>query len=207
LHGLGVRTVGQLAGLPEQILVDRFGTPGRHLWALAHGRDERAVVPDREAKSLSTETTFAHDVGDRAALRVLLLGLVDHLAGRLRQQGLYAAGVEVKVRSADFRTRIRSQALPAATDRTALLWQAAAALLGGSLSRDVLPVRLLGVGATRLVRAGDVQGQLFDGEQGERETALDRAVDAIRGQFGREAIQRGSLVDPPEEEDQSDPGE
>ncbi|HEV3259993.1 MAG TPA: DNA polymerase IV [Gemmataceae bacterium] len=195
MHALGIHTVGQLATLPEQVLIDHFGEIGRHVWQLAHGQDDRAVVPDREAKSISTETTFAHDVGDRHVLRVWLLDLVDHLAGRLRQAGLHAQTIEVKVRSADFRTRTRSQTLPEATNLTAVLWQAAAALLGRSLSRDVLPVRLLGVGATRLVQAGAVQGHLFDADLRGRQTALDQAVDAIREQFGTGAIRRGSLLD------------
>jgi DNA polymerase-4 len=199
LHALGIHTVGQLAALPERVLIDQFGDTGRHVWQLARGHDDRAVVPDREAKSISTETTFAQDVGDRHVLRVWLLDLVDHLAGRLRQVELHAQTVEIKVRSADFRTRTRSQALPAATNLTAPLWQAAAALLGRALARDVLPVRLLGVGATRLVRGGAVQGELFDGEQRERHCALDRAVDAIRGQFGTGAIRRGSRLDAPPE--------
>ncbi len=85
LHSLGVRTIGQLAALPERLLIDHFGKKmGRHVWQLAHGHDDRTVTPDREAKSISTETTFAQDVSDLEALRVCLLDLTDHLAGRLR---------------------------------------------------------------------------------------------------------------------------
>jgi DNA polymerase-4 len=69
LHALGIRTIGQLAALPERVLADQFGDSGRHIWRLAHGQDRRSVVPDREAKSISTETTFAHDLGDRHILR------------------------------------------------------------------------------------------------------------------------------------------
>src|SRR4029453_10522340 len=56
LHALGVRPVGQLAALPEQLLHDHFGELGRHVWRLSHGQDDRLVVSDREAKSISTET-------------------------------------------------------------------------------------------------------------------------------------------------------
>src|SRR5262249_55232148 len=56
LHGLGIRTIGQLAAIPEALLADHFGEMGRHIWQLARGQDERRVVPDREAKSISTET-------------------------------------------------------------------------------------------------------------------------------------------------------
>src|SRR5207302_4611848 len=114
-----------LAALPERALADRFGEAGRHVWRLAHGEDDRAVVPDREAKSISTETTFPEDVGDREVLRACLLDLTDHLAARLRHAGLRARTVELKVRSSDFRTRHRAQALPEATDSTDVLWRAA----------------------------------------------------------------------------------
>src|SRR5207248_90973 len=83
LQALGVRTVGQLAALPEKVLLAHFGAAGRQIGELAHGRDDRAVVPDREAKSITTETTFAQDIGERQVLRAWLLDLVDHLAGRL----------------------------------------------------------------------------------------------------------------------------
>jgi DNA polymerase-4 len=194
LHALGVRTVGQLAALPEKALVGHFGELGRHLWRLARGEDGRAVVPDAAAKSVSTETTFARDIGDREALRSWLLGLTDHLAGRLRHAGLRARTVEVKVRSSDFRTRQRAQALGQATNATDVLWQAARRLLDRGLTDDVLPVRLLGVGASRLTREGVVQGDLFDGGRRKQE-ALDQTIDAIRGQFGGAAIRRGSLLD------------
>jgi DNA polymerase-4 len=176
------------------LLADHFGEMGRHVWRLAHGLDDRAVVPDREAKSISTETTFARDVGDRASLRVWLLDQVDHLAARLRQVGVQARTVELKVRSSAFRTRIRSLSLVDATNSTEMLWQAALTLLERSITTDILPVRLLGVGATNLTRDQTVQGQLFEDEGRKRQAALDQAIDAIRRQLGGTAIQRGSLI-------------
>jgi DNA polymerase-4 len=195
LHALGLHTVGQLAALPEEVLVSHFGAAGRHVWQLARGHDERSVVPDREAKSISTETTFAQDIGDRQVLRVWLLDLVDHLCGRLRHHGLRARTVELKIRSSDFRTRSRAQALPEATNSTDAVWQAAGELFERSLTRDLLPVRLLGVGVTRLTSHATVQRGLFDGGVQQRRGALDQAIDAIRGQFGTGAIRRGSLLD------------
>jgi DNA polymerase IV len=195
LRDLGIRTIGQLAALSVQMLIDHFGDGGRHIWQLAQGQDDRAVIPDREAKSISTETTFAQDVGDREVLRSCLLDLVDHLAGRLRQQGIWARTIELKIRSSDFRTRSRSQALTEPTNVTDVLWHAALTLFEGAVSRDVLPVRLLGVGATRLTREHVVQGDLFEGQLDERPNALDKSIDAIRARFGTGAIQRGSLFD------------
>src|SRR5262249_45667017 len=151
---------------------------------LAHGRDERAVTPDREAKSISTETTFPEDVGDREALRAWLLDLVDELGGRLRKEGVRARTVDLKVRSSDFSTRTRAQSLPDATDATDVLWGAALRLFERSVTDEVLPVRLLGVGASNLTRQGLVQRLLFEEDGGRRGEALDRTVDAIRGRLG-----------------------
>jgi DNA polymerase-4 len=80
------------------------------------------------------------------------------------------------------------------TNSTDVLWQVAAALFERSLSRELLPVRLLGVGVTRLTSDSAVQRDLFDGPVRERQGPLDQAIDAIRGQFGGGAIRRGSLL-------------
>ena len=194
LHAFGVRTIGQLAALPEAALVNQFGAMGRHISRLARGHDERTVVPDREAKSISTETTFAQDIGDRATLRAWLLDLTDHLASRLRHADVRTRTIDLKIRSSDFRTRHRTQALDQATNATDMIWKAAMELFNRGITDDVLPLRLLGVGASRLAPGSHVQGDLFAAPQQERQKALDETVDAIRGQFGDDAIQRGALL-------------
>ncbi len=68
---LGIRTIGHLRQCPLDILQTRFGSSGEHLWNLAHGRDNRAVVPEREAKSISHETTFEHDIIDMEVDRMM----------------------------------------------------------------------------------------------------------------------------------------
>jgi len=205
LHALGIRTIGQLAAMPEMTLTDHFGETGHWMWRLANGQDSREVVPDREAKSISTETTFSHDIGDRQVLRNCLLNLVDELATRMRHEGLRGRTIELKVRSSDFHTRLRSQSLNEVTDVTEIIWQAAQALLERSLTADVLPLRLLGVGAVKLTRDAPVQGQLFDDESRERHSTLDSTVDAIRGQFGAEAIHRASQLEQTETRQQESP--
>jgi DNA polymerase-4 len=194
LHALGLRTLGQLAAWPEQSLAEHFGEMGRHLWRLAHGQDDRPVVADRDAKSISTETTFAHDIGDLTVLRAWLLDLVDHLATRLRQAGVWSRTIDLKIRSADFQTRSRSKTLPAATNVTKVIWKAVVELFDQSLSSDFLPLRLLGVGAAKLTREPVTQGDLFDSDSHHRDSALDHTIDTIRAQFGSGSIQRGNLL-------------
>jgi DNA polymerase-4 len=205
LHALGIRTIGQLANIPDKTLVAQFGETGRWMWRLAHGQDEREVVPDREAKSISTETTFSHDIGNRQVLRNCLLNLVDELTSRMRHEGLRGRTIELKVRSSSFETRTRSRTLDEATNTTEVIWRAAVVLLEKSLTPDMLPVRLLGVGATKLTREAEIQGQLFGDEAGKRQGALDTTIDAIRGQFGSEAIHRASQLDRSETRQQESP--
>jgi DNA polymerase-4 len=190
LQALGVRTVGELAALPGQVLIDHFGESGRQLHELAHGRDPRPVVPDRLAKSVSTETTFATDIGDRAVLRGWLLSLAEELGERLRRLGARARTVELKVRSADFQTRSRSQTLADPSDLTESLWRATAGLFDERVPDAWLPVRLLGVAVSGLVRGELVQGDLFEGAWRGKQQALDRVQDAIRQKFGADAIRR-----------------
>ncbi len=198
LHALGLHTVGQLAVLPESVLLHHFGESGQHLWRLAQGLDSRTVTPDRDARSISTETTFPLDLDEREILRTCLLDLVDQLGTRLRHEAMRARTVELKLRSADFKTRSRSLTLAEPTDVTEELWQAAVALFERHVQGDILPLRLLGVGATNLVREQLVQGDLFEGERREKQAKLDRTIDAIRARLGRDAIQRGSLLDSPD---------
>lgn len=176
LHSLGIRTIGQIASLPEKMLVGHLGDLGRHICELARGNDSRAVVPEADAKSISTETTFSSDIDDRNALRFWLLELVDHLASRLRHEEIWARTIELKIRSAEFRTRTRSTTLAEATNATNDIWKSAVGLLEGALCGDIMPVRLLGVGANKLTRSPMKQGSLFD-DANNRENLLDQAVE------------------------------
>ena len=101
----------------------------------------------------------------------------------------------MKIRNSDFRTVTRSTTLSEATNVTNVIWKAAADLFERSLTRELLPVRLLGVGATKLTREVVAQGTLFDDGNQIRQGALDQTIDKIRGQFGSTSIRRGSLID------------
>jgi DNA polymerase-4 len=190
LHALGLSTIGQLAALPEPVLVDHLGEAGRQLGSLARGQDERAVVPDGEAKSISTETTFARDIASRDLLRSCLLQLVEHVSPRLRQHAVRARTIDLKLRTSDFRTYTRAKTLSEPTDLTEVIWKTAADLLDTRVPNDWLPLRLLGVGATGLVRDLPAQGHLFEEDWRTKQRSLDKAVDAIRHQFGSSAIRR-----------------
>lgn len=190
---LGIRTIGQLRQWPVELLTSRFGRNGEYLWQLAHGIDDRPVVPEREAKSISHETTFEADIDDIEILRAWLVDLTEQVGWRLRKHELKGRTVHLKVRFADFSTITRSQTLPEPTDITHELWQAADEMLCHRLPADHLPVRLIGVGVGGF-GTGLVQGLLFDQDERTKHSNLDVATDQIRERFGVGAVRRASSL-------------
>ena len=191
LAEMGVYTIGDLRRLPEELLVSRFAKSAAHLARLARGIDDRRVVPDRDAKSISHETTFATDIGDAEVLRSWLLELTEQVATRLRRQGLRGKTVLIKVRYADFHTVTRSESLDAPSNVTRELYVTAARLLQVQLARSPRPVRLLGMGASGITSEELEQGQLFETEDREQQRRIDTVVDSIKSRFGNRALRRG----------------
>ena len=192
---LAIRTIGQLRQMPLDTLNDLFGSAGEHYWQLAHGIDDRQVVPDREAKSISNETTFAEDIADMEVLRAWLVDLVEQVARRLRRHDIKGRTVELKVRFADFKTISRSLTLAEPTNITQELLDAGVELLTTRLPSHHLPIRLLGFGVNKFKNSGASQQLLFDQPDRERHQELDRVADQITAKFGKLAIRRGAKLD------------
>ena len=191
---LGIRTIGQLRQWPLEPLTSQFGSYGEHLLRLAHGIDDDPVVPEREAKSVSHETTFEHDIDDLEVLRAWLVDLTEQVAWRMRKHGLRGRVVHLKVRFADFSMITRSQTLPQPTDITQELWRVADDLLCHRLPTGHLPVRLVGMGVSGFDDTGLSQGLLFDQGERKRQMGLDMAADQIRQRFGSSALRRAATL-------------
>jgi len=196
---LTIRTIGQLRQMPIKTLNDLFGSSGEHYWRLAHGIDDRRVVPDREARSISSETTFAEDISDMEMLRTCLVELVEQVARRLRHHDIKGRSVELKVRFSDFKTISRSLTLGEPTNITQELLEAGVDLLSKRFPPGHLPIRLLGFGVNKLDDSGTSQQQLFDQADRERHRELDRVTDQITAKFGKLAIRRAARLEKTDE--------
>ncbi len=194
LERLGVRTVGDLADLPDPAVVGSLGqASGAHLLRLAHGIDEREVEPEQRPKSVGHEETFPHDHHRRETLQREIVRLADSVAGRLRKHDLAGRTVTLKVRFNDFRTITRSSTLPTAVDAGPAIARVAKALLDGV---DPTPgVRLIGVSVSQLSDDGARQLSLDDDGAAAWDDASE-AVDAIRDRFGDQAIVPATLAGP-----------
>ncbi|MGW5329456.1 DNA polymerase IV [Streptomyces sp. NPDC004014] len=158
LRRAGITTVGELAEAGEDELVRLLGKAHGHaLYAMALARDDRPVVAEREAKSVSVEDTYDVDIHDRLRVGLEVRRLADRCVGRLRGAGLSGRTIVLKVRRYDFSTLTRSETLRGPTDDPAVIREAAERLLD---SVDTTGgVRLLGVGVTGL--ADYTQEDLF----------------------------------------------
>ena len=197
LRARGLDTIGDVAETPLHDLERWFGSLGAHIHSLAHGRDDRAVIPERDAKSIGSEHTLDTDIVGEAAIRPWLLRAGDTVARRLRAEGLDARGVRVKLRTADFRLHTRQAALGTATHATRTIVETAEALLHEFDLRA--PVRLVGVAAFDLHEGGDAGGvhqlDLFGAPREEHDERLDRTLDVVRERFGEAALTRARHLD------------
>lgn len=158
LRRVGISTVDELRSPSEDELIRLLGaSSGVSLWRLSRALDDRAVVAERETKSVSVEDTFEHDITDRVQLTQEVDRMARAVGDRLRRHGLSGRTVTLKVRHHDFETHTRSSTLRAPTDSTRLLAETARTLLDGVDLAGGL--RLIGVGVSGL--ADWVQDDLF----------------------------------------------
>jgi DNA polymerase-4 len=194
LERSGFRLIGDLQRIDEREAVLRLGEDGLRLWRLAQGRDDRSVSPERETKSVSSETTFDRDIADKAELTRILLAQCDRVATRLRKEGIAACGVTLKLRLADFTLRTRSRSGIRATQLAPRLFAAARPLLDAQ--PEGVAYRLLGIAATELGPATCAdEDDMFVRDSG-REKFREAAIAALRDRFGPTAVQRGLTFRP-----------
>ena len=146
----GIKTIGDLAAREMADVTTLFGRAyGTYLWEASRGIDESPLVAERAAKSISAEHTFPTDTNDRRLLWKVLRGQAEEVGARLRDEGLLAGEVAIKLRYADWQTLTRQMKLAIPTDDEAALGAGAAALMRKHWESN-RPVRLIGLRAGHL---------------------------------------------------------
>nr|MDQ2686742.1 DNA polymerase IV [Armatimonadota bacterium] len=192
LGAMGIRTIGDLAAWPPDDLARRFGQHGRDLSRHALGLDDRPLVTERAAKSVSRETTFARNVADAALLRETLRGQVREVCRELRQDGVGGTTVRLKIRWPDFTTLTRQITRLDATDDEPTLRALALGLFERVWTSGRV-VRLLGVGVGGLEIPRQLN--LWDtrpAEEAAKEKRVQMALTSVHSRLGQSALRRAS---------------
>jgi DNA polymerase IV len=186
LNRYGYRLISDLQRADEIELMKQFGAEGQRLWRLARGIDDRKVVPDRDAKTISNETTFENDLRDFATLERILWRLSEKVSSRLKTGQLAGSTITLKLKTADFRQRTRSQSIVAPTQLANKIFAIAREMLSREI--DGTSFRLIGVGVSALKpESGADDEDMLN----RRTTSAERAMDDVRKKFGDAAVMRG----------------
>jgi len=193
LHSRGLRTVGQVARLEEELLVQLLGrASGRHLHALAHNRDPRPVQTGGRRRSIGSQRALGRRATSWGVVDSSVIAIVDRVSRRLRTGRRLCRTVVLRLRFDDFTRATRSLTLPRLTDQSQTILDAARTLLASA--RPLIERRgitLVGLSLTNLESADRVQLCLMDDWRPE---ALDAALDEVRDRYGSRSITRGVLV-------------
>ena len=191
LHALGIRKVGDLVKLDEDFLEKRFGKWGLALAGKARGEDaggwfDTEVGEDAAPKSVSHEHTFGEDTANVELLESTLARLSEMVGRRLREGGLHARTVQLKLRYKDFSTYTRAHSIERPTDLDTEIFEQARALFRRNWKPGAA-VRLLGVHVSGFDGAGD-QMDLLTEDRHERWRQALAVADRLRDKFGDSAV-------------------
>jgi len=191
LSALGIRRVGDLAGFEDRFLEQHFGKWGLALAGKARGEDaggwfDSAVGQDTDAKSISHEHTYNEDTTDLERIESTLMRLSEMVGRRLRESGLRARTLQLKLRYKDFTSITRAHTLPDATQLDTEIFAQVRTLFDRNWRKGE-EVRLLGVQASHF-DAPSAQGDLIEGQRRQRWEQALSAADRLRDKFGETSI-------------------
>lgn len=196
LERLGLRTVKELADTPRSTLIRALGeASGASLYELAWGRDYRDVTPNEPEKSISAAQTFARDIDDPEILLQEFLRLTEKATARLRESGLFAKTISIKVRYADFTTINRSKTLPLAINTSHDTYEVVKGLYL-ALKIEGARLRLIGVALENF--SEDAPEQMSFDERDKSWRHVQTALDKARNRFGGGSVHPARLIPPHE---------
>ena len=199
LERLGLRTIEDIAKLPRATLIRALGEAnGASLYELAWGRDYRDVTPEEPDRSISAAETFPQDLDNPEEILTEFLRLTERATARLRDRGLFAKTISIKVRFADFSTINRSKTLPLPIDSTHDVYEVVKGLYQ-ALRIERARLRLVGVSLENLSEGAPHQMMLGEREVGWRQA--EGAIDQARARFGKGSVRPARLISASEDDE------
>ena len=199
LAKLGLITIADIANTPRSTLIKILGQAGgSSLYELAWGRDYRDVITEHIEKSISASETFDFDIDQQEEILKEYLRLTEKSAERMREKGLAANTISIKVRFSDFKTISRSKTLDLPINSTQEIFEVVKNLYL-ALGLERVLIRLVGVSLDSLVENDDLQ-QMVLGQRESGWAQADRAIDRIKQRFGRTSLRPARLVSKDNEE-------
>lgn len=195
LSANGVKTIGHLQNLEEAFLLKQYGNVGQHLYRLSRGLDDRIVSPEREAKSISSETTFEKDIADPDSLSKTLWRLSEKVSLRCKTASKGGKTVVLKLKTGNFKSLTRNRTLPVSTCMAERIFSAGNEMLNAELQKNPRTAyRLIGIGVTGLVETefADMPDLVSTDK---RNLQAELAMDKIRIKFGQDTIGKGRSLD------------
>jgi len=191
LRALGIQQVGDLAKLKDDVLEERFGKWGLALAGKSRGEDaggwfDTEVGEETGPKSISHEHTFNEDTANQEQLESTLMRLSEMVARRLREHGLHARTIQLKLRFKDFTTITRAHSLAAPTQLDTEVFAQIRILFRKSWKKGA-QVRLLGVHVSSF-EEGPGQADLLDGDRQQRWKQALAAADKLRDKYGESSV-------------------
>jgi DNA polymerase-4 len=185
---LGLKTIGDIAAIPQEEMIRIFGKGGLDLSMRSRGIDDSPVECEREAKSISQEITFVKDVSDRRVLLNQLRSLSSQVGYRLRQEKICAGTIRLKLRWPDFSTITRQARLAVPTDQDMVIFNAVEGMLM-QVWKPGRRIRLIGVGSSGFGKSSRQPGLWVEAD--DKEHRLLESLDKIREKFGEKAVVPG----------------
>jgi DNA polymerase-4 len=179
---IGVEKIGDLWKFSIEELRKFFGSSGDYIYLLCRGLDSSEVVPFRNPKSVSRETTFLQDIWETRLILAHFAYLSDRLAETLRKSNLSAHIIEIKVRFSDFSTHTKRETLLIPTNDNFEIYQISKKLFLKNFSSHKLAIRLVGVRASGFSYGRTIP--IFEGDERRRKEKLLKAIDRIREKYG-----------------------
>lgn len=192
----GLHTIGQIRAHDEARLIKRYGAIGQRLARFSHGEDSRIVTPHSLPKNLSAETTFSEDIGDPNTLRKRLWPLCEKVTDRMKTRDLAGRTATLKLKSSQFKTLTRSQALPAPTQLAETLYRAAVPLLDRALAAAPTDskFRLIGIGLSNFTDPLEADPPDLADPDADHRKRIEAVIDEVRDKLGHDAIGKGRSI-------------